>query len=470
MIRFRLLFLACAALIAACHGSRAAADFIVAPYLQLGDLPRASQEEGMSVLWHATDADRPWGARYRATGSGAEWLQAADLTYTRVDVAGIEPHRVYRATLTRLAPGGEFEYEITLAGAKIFGASGRARRPASQPQRFAVTGDTAQASAGQKKIAVQIVKSKPDYVFITGDLVYGRGRISEYRDKFYPIFNHDEADPSYGAPALRSILFIAVPGNHDLSRDFSAFQDPMAYFYYWTQPLNGPAAKVPELTGPADAAGRFRDAAGARYPRMANFSFDYGNAHWVALDSMPYMDWTDAALREWLIADLKAAKDARWKFVGFHHPGFNSSKAHFNEQRMRVLAPLFEEYGVDIVFNGHVHNYQRSYPLKFVPKMQAGGSYYRANGNVEGTWALDKTFDGARNTEPRGVIYIVTGAGGAGLYDPEQEADPKSWQEFTAKFVSTIHSLTLVETSDRKLTLRQVSALGQELDNLVLTK
>ena len=57
---------------------------------------------------------------------------------------------------------------------------------------------------------------------------------------------------------------------------------------------------------------------------MANFSFDYGNAHWVVLDSNPYADWTDSALREWVERDLARAKGATWKFVAFHHPGFNS--------------------------------------------------------------------------------------------------------------------------------------------------
>jgi predicted phosphodiesterase len=331
-------------------------------------------------------------------------------------------------------------------------------------------GDTAQGTAAQKQIAVRIAAGDPDYVFIAGDIVYSRGRISEYREKFFPVFNRDEKDPAYGAPLLRSIPFVAAPGNHDLGRDFSIATDLLAYFLYWRQPLNGPAAAGPAPSGPPAAVGRFTAAAGGRFPRMANFSFDYGNVHWVALDSMPYMDWTSPVLREWLAADLKAVPASTWKLAGFHHPGFNSSRAHFNEQRMRVLAPLFEECGVDIVFNGHVHNYQRSFPLTFVPRRQPDGSFYLANGNVEGAWTLDRAFDGTPAKRPRGVLYIVTGGGGAGLYNPEQQSAPATWQPFTAKFVSSVHSLTLVEAGPQKLVLRQVSALGQELDSLVLTK
>jgi hypothetical protein len=49
------------------------------------------------------------------------------------------------------------------------------------------------------------------------------------------------------------------------------------------------------------------------------------------------MDWDDAALREWLSKDLEKAHSAAFRFVGFHHPGFNSSKAHFTDQWMRTL-------------------------------------------------------------------------------------------------------------------------------------
>ena len=48
------------------------------------------------------------------------------------------------------------------------------------------------------------------------------------------------------------------------------------------------------------------------------------------------------------------------------HAPFNSSRAHFNEQQMRLVSDVLEHRGVDIVFNGHVHNYQRTRPLKFL--------------------------------------------------------------------------------------------------------
>ncbi|MFX4470312.1 hypothetical protein ABTA54_19600, partial [Acinetobacter baumannii] len=71
---------------------------------------------------------------------------------------------------------------------------------------------------------------------------------------------------------------------------------------------------------------------------------------------------------------------------------------------------------------------------------------------INGKWKLDKNFDGQTIQQPNGVIYIVTGAGGQDLYNPEQENDPDSWQKFTHKFISTIHSFTVVDINDKKLT------------------
>ena len=73
-------------------------------------------------------------------------------------------------------------------------------------------------------------------------------------------------------------------------------------------------------------------------------------------------------------------------------------------------------------------------------------------------------------TRPEGVIYLVTGGGGASLYNPEQEDDPASWQEFTHKFVSKVHSLTVADVNGKVLTIRQISLRGQELDRFRVTK
>jgi hypothetical protein len=132
---------------------------------------------------------------------------------------------------------------------------------------------------------------------------------------------------------------------------------------------------------------------------------------------------------------------------------------------------------VDIVWNGHVHNYQRSYPLTFVPAKENGARPVAGpdgkllkNRRVGGTWTLDKTFDGRTDTTPRGVIYVVTGAGGQHLYNPEQHEEPSSWQEFTVKHISKVHSLTVAEVDGGKLTVVQLTPDGAEVDRFVVTK
>ena len=101
-----------------------------------------------------------------------------------------------------------------------------------------------------------------------------------------------------------------------IDRDLDTHPDGLAYFYYWDQPLNGPSAApggplAPPLKGSADRQKAFLDAAGTAFPRMANFSFDYGNAHWTVLDANAYVDWTDPALRAWVEADLAAGPGRR---------------------------------------------------------------------------------------------------------------------------------------------------------------
>ncbi len=68
------------------------------------------------------------------------------------------------------------------------------------------------------------------------------------------------------------------------------------------------------------------------------------------------------------------------------------------------------------------------------------------------------------------MIYVVTGAGGQHLYNPEQNDDPDSWQKFTDKFFSTVHSLTVADVDGKTLKIRQVAADGQELDQFTITR
>ena len=435
--------------------------FLEKPYLQLGDRPKSTNAEALTLSWHTRRESGPW--RVQVRGADGNWRDTPALTTRLVAPPGTEPHQVWRAELTGLVPGADFEYRVFQGDRAVFSSTGRARKSADQPYTFVAFGDCAAGTPDQRAVAYQAYLKHPDFLFIAGDIVYTRGRISEYREKYFPVYNADAASSDGGAPLLRSTLFIAAPGNHDIAtRDLATTPDALAYFYYWTQPLNG--LPVPEtLQGEPAALDAFRKAAGPNFPRMVNFSFDYGNSHWVVLDSNPYVDAAAPELTKWVEDDFKAAKDARWKFVAFHHPGFSSSRTHFEEQQMRAMASVFEKSKVDLVFAGHVHNYQRSYPLYFRPGEKRGRA-------IDGVWRLDTRFDGKTHTRPDGIIYLVTGGGGAKLYNPEQQADPKSWQEFTVKYVADTHSLTYASVKGNALTIRQITQDGKEVDSFTVTK
>jgi hypothetical protein len=468
---FRLLFRLCAVVAASLciAADTLPSPFLVKPYLQLGDAATAQSRERLWVLWHTPDQSVSWRAEVREKRAGS-WKKAKVNVVRTVNAAGIEPHRVMGAALQDLTAGKEHEYRILLDGKAVFESEFRARKSAGTPFRFVVTGDCAAGTAEQKQLALQAYNAKPDFAAIAGDIVYSRGRISEYREKYFPIYNADTASAATGAPLIRSTLLLAAPGNHDVGgADLAVNPDGLAYFLYWAQPLNGPLGSItdagaPVAKGTPAVVDPFLKSAGSQFPRMANFSFDYGDSHWTVIDSNRYADWSRPELLDWLKRDLAAAQKARWRFVLYHHPGFNSSVAHFEDQWMRWVAPVFEQGKVDIVFAGHVHNYQRSYPLRFVPASAAW------LGRVDGNWTLDRSYDGASKTKPRGVIYLVTGAGGARRYNPEQETNTASWQDFTAKFVSTVNSITVVDAEGSKLSVRQVDQNGKEVDRFEITR
>ncbi len=459
------------------QNSNPQSEFLVKPYLQIGKTPKP---QSLQLLWHATDAGAGWLVEYKTT-SGANWMKSENQTITKIAVAGIEPFSVYTTSFTALIPGSLFIYRVSKNGKVIFNAEAKTLKSSEQPYRFVVTGDMGAGTKQAGQIANGIYKSNPDIVAIAGDIVYNQGLISEYKTKFWPVYNKDNAD-STGVPLMRSVPFVAAVGNHDAdTRDLNRFPGALAYYHFWDQPLNGPIGKeggafVPALTGTEANKKAFLDGAGDKYPRMTNFSFNYGNAHWTVIDSDTYVDWTDSLLKDWVIKDLEKAKDAAWRFVMFHHPGFNSSRVHYEQQQMRLLAPIFENGKVDLVFSGHVHNYQRTFPMSFVPDRNgiplfAGIDNKIPRGRlVSGIWTLDKKFNGKRKTKPVGVIYIVTGAGGQGLYNPEQQKDKDSWQKFTDKFISTVHSFTVVDVKGNSLTLRQVDVNGKQVDKIRIVK
>ncbi len=455
--------------------SSAQNNFLVKPYLQVG---YNANSTSLELLWHTTDTNNNWEVQYVQNNKSAK---LAPLTLNKVNVKNTTPFIVYHAILNDLQPGVIINYSVLFNGKKVFESQAKAPKIFNEPYSFIAIGDIGAEKQDQKKLALIANNLNPDFVAVPGDIVYDNGLVSEYANKFWPIYNADIAD-SNGAPLMRSIPFIAAVGNHDVDNsDLDKYPDALAYYYFWAQPLNGPeikefASAYPTFKANDNNKNAFLNAAGKAYPKMNYFSYNYGNAHWLVIDADNYVDWTNKELLDWVKQDLQNASSATWRFVMFHQPGFNSSREHFEQQQMRLLAPIFESGNVDVVFTGHVHNYQRSYPLTFIPDKKGtlliGGKDNKTlRGRVvNGKWTLDKNFDGNFNKKPKGVIYVVTGAGGADLYNPEQTIDTDSWQKFTNKFFATAHSLSYIQINGNSFKLQQITTQGKVVDSFEIEK
>jgi hypothetical protein len=205
---------------------------------------------------------------------------------------------------------------------------------------------------------------------------------------------------------------------------------------------------------------------------MSNYSFDYGPAHFLILDANSYALKENDKIIPWIERDLTETKQP-WKFVCFHQPAFHTSKEHYSQQKMRLLEPMFQKCGVNVVFAGHVHNYQRSKPFMFTPTQVKADSRGRVNGN----FVIDQTFDGLTDTTPEGIIHIVSGGGGAGIYSVDlaktieflKKDHGANYVPITEKYVPK-HSFSVIDLSPQVFEMRQIGIDGKELDRFRITK
>jgi hypothetical protein len=113
-----------------------------------------------------------------------------------------------------------------------------------------------------------------------------------------------------------------------------------------------------------------------------------------------------------VINDLDSSKQP-WKIVVYHQPAFTSGDATLVNNQMRAVAKLLEDHGVNIVFNGHDHNYQRTLPLRATALTASTPTTLAGSPAVY----VDQKFDGNTDTVPDGVPYVVEGAGGNRDFD-----------------------------------------------------
>ena len=170
------------------------------------------------------------------------------------------------------------------------------------------------------------------------------------------------------------------------------------------------------------------------FPSGSWYSFDCGNARFIALDTNTASGGFGPGTEQyaWLERTL-AETSALWRIVWFHHPPYSSGNHGPSVEQREALAPLLERYQVDVVFNGHDHIYERSFAM-------------RAN----------------RRQDESGVIYVVTGGGGAPLYPVD--AGPST------SFASSVHHCCIASIDGPHLRWRTCRLDGEVVDYRWLCK
>ena len=182
--------------------------------------------------------------------------------------------------------------------------------------RFAVIGDSGTGDREQYEVAQEMEayreKVNFDFVIMLGDNIYGGHSPADFARKF---------EQPYKPLLDAGVKFYASLGNHDNPDDERLYK-----------PFN---------------------MNGQRY-----YSFKKGDVAFFALDS----NYMDPAQLSWIEQNLRDSQ-AKWKICYFHHPLYSNGKSHGPDMDLRAqLAPLFQRYGVNAVFSGHEHVYERMKP------------------------------------------------------------------------------------------------------------
>jgi predicted phosphodiesterase len=276
--------------------------------------------------------------------------------------------------IPRLTPKTEYYYRILPYGEtmrfRTFSADG-------DSFRFVVFGDTRSDSIKHHEVISRIAGYRFDLMVHTGDLVREGDNTADWRT----FFNIEDT-------LIQGKQILPVLGNHESP--------------YW------PFDTLFALPG------------NAYY-----YSINHGRAHFVILDT--YHD-INGSQRSWLIDDLDAAhfdSTVDWIFVFLHSPPYSSGD-HGSDLAVRdAWCPIFEDHGVDIVFCGHDHDYERTVQIN-------------------------------------GVVYIVTGGGGAPLY----EVGKSPWTAVARK----VNHFCYVEVLGDILNMKAISIDGAVFDSLTIDK
>lgn len=311
---------------------------------------------------------------------------AANVTDHELQINGLSTNTTYYYAvgnnIGQMAGGDDSHYFITTPDTT-----------GNQLVRAWILGDCGTANDNQRDVRDAyynfIGAEQTDAIILLGDNAYSDGTQSEYQMALF--------ENMYEEKLVNSVLWPSF-GNHDGHSSLSVTQTG-PYYEIFALPKNGEAGGQPSST-------------------EAYYSFDYGNIHFICINSDDIDAAVDGPMVQWIETDINATNQ-EWIVAYFHHPpytgeGGNESdiKASSTDMRENVI-PVLEAGGVDLVFSGHTHAYQRSYLIR--------GHYNDSptwdpdsmgidlgDGRIEGDGAYFKE----RGEEGIGTVYIVAGSSG----------------------------------------------------------
>jgi len=314
--------------------------------------------------------------------------------FTPAGVGASGNHTQYylHVKLTHLRPGTTYYYGVGHEGfdpaaAHLTGTLGTFTTAPSRAKAFTFTafGDEGVSYHGLANNSL-LLGQNPAFHLHAGDIAYadpsGSGQTSDtgFDSRIWDQFLAQTES------VAKTVPWMPAYGNHDME----AWYSPNGYGgeeARWNLPDNGPDKK--NLPGV--------------------YSFVYGNTAIISLDANDISFEIPANLgisggtqTKWLEGRLKqyrASKDIDFIVIFFHHCAYCTSTAHASEGGVRQeWVPLFEKYTVDLVINGHNHQYERTDVIKgntVSKKLPIGGTAY---------------------PETDGVVYVTAGAAGRSLY------------------------------------------------------
>ena len=355
-----------------------AASLTRGPYLQM------ASEDAITVRWRTNSATDSV-VRYGSSPSS--------LTETAV-VSGTRTNHEVR--IEGLNADTQYYYSVGSSSETIAGADASYRFATSPtigtavPTRIWIIGDSGTANSNARAVynayRNHSGSENTDLWIMLGDNAYNDGTDSQYQRAVFDMYPE----------LLRSSTLWSTLGNHDgYTADSSTESGP--YYDIFTLPRNAQSGGLASGT-------------------EAYYSFDYGNIHFICLDSYETDRSASGAMMTWLADDL-AANTQPWTIAFWHHPPY-SKGSHNSDIEGRLIdmrknaLPILESYGVDLVFSGHSHSYERSYLINgHYGSSRTFDSSHQIDGG-DGRTDGDGAYNKASGSVNAGAVYTVAGSSG----------------------------------------------------------